>query len=34
MVVGWSPDGKKIVFTSSRGKGVFPGVTTLFEYSG
>ena len=30
-VVNWSPDGKKILFTSSRGNGVFPSVLTLYE---
>ena len=30
-VVGWSPDGKKVLFTSIRGKGAFPSVSTLFE---
>ena len=30
-VVGLSPDGKKIIFSSSRARGAFPGVTTLFE---
>ncbi len=30
-VVGWTPDGKKIVFTSARAQGAFPSVTTLFE---
>ena len=30
-VVGWTPDGKKIIFTSVRGKGVFPRVATLWE---
>src|ERR1700683_4957158 len=32
-VVGWTPDGKKVIFTSARGKGVFPIVMTLFEVS-
>jgi tricorn protease len=30
-VVGWTPDGRNIVFFSARDKGVFPTVTTLFE---
>ena len=30
-VVGWTPDGKQIIFESSRNLGAFPGVTTLFE---
>jgi hypothetical protein len=30
-VVGWSPDGKRILFTSTRGNGVFPTVATLWE---
>ena len=33
IVVGWTPDGKKIIFTSSRDAGRLPGVTTLFEVS-
>src|SRR5262249_7296120 len=32
-VVGWSPDSKRIIFESSRNKGVFPSVATLFEIS-
>lgn len=32
-VVNWSHDGKRIVFISSRGKGAFPGVSTLWEIS-
>src|SRR3984957_13593930 len=32
-VIGWTPDGKNILFTSSRGLGVFPGVATLFQIS-
>jgi len=32
-VIGWTPDGHNIIFTSSRGLGVFPGVATLFEVS-
>ncbi len=32
-VVGWTPDGKKIIFSSVRAKGVFPTVATLFEVS-
>jgi tricorn protease len=32
-VVGWSQDGKKVLFTSTRAKGVFPAVATLFEIS-
>ena len=30
-VVGWTPDSKKITFSSTRGNGVFPNVTTLWE---
>src|SRR5947209_16857798 len=30
-VVGWSVDGKRVVFSSTRGKGAFPSVATLFE---
>ncbi len=30
-VVGWSPDGKRVVFTSTRGNGAFPTVATLWE---
>jgi len=30
-VVGWSQDGKKVMFTSSRARGAFPSVATLFE---
>ncbi len=30
-VIGWTPDGKNVVFTSSRDKGVFPNVVTMFE---
>jgi tricorn protease len=33
MVVGWSADGRKVLFQSTRGKGVFPSVATLFEIS-
>ncbi|MBI3209937.1 MAG: PD40 domain-containing protein [Candidatus Solibacter usitatus] len=29
-VVGWTPDGKNIIFTSARSAGVFPGTATLF----
>ncbi len=32
-VIGWTADGKNILFTSSRGLGVFPGVATLFQIS-
>ncbi len=32
-VVGWTPDSKRILFESSRNKGVFPSVATLFEVS-
>lgn len=32
-VAGWSPDGHRIVFESTRGQGVFPTVTTLWEVS-
>jgi tricorn protease len=32
-VVGWTPDGHRIIFESSRNKGVFPSVSTLFEVS-
>src|SRR6202171_1593724 len=32
-VVGWSTDGKKVLFQSSRAKGVFPSIATLFEVS-
>ncbi len=32
-VVGWSSDGRRIVFESSRGQGVFPSVATLWEIS-
>jgi tricorn protease len=30
-VVGWSADGKKVLFSSARAKGAFPSVATLFE---
>ena len=30
-VVGWTPDGKKVVFSSARGTGAFPTVATLWE---
>ena len=30
-VVGWTPDGKKIIFSSTRGNGAFPTVATLWE---
>ncbi len=30
-VVGWSNDGKKVVFSSTRGDGVFPSVATLWQ---
>src|SRR5271157_2956215 len=30
-VVGWTPDGKKILFSSTRGNGAFPTVATLWE---
>ena len=30
-VVGWTPDGQKIVFSSIRGNGAFPTVATLWE---
>ncbi|HLW77150.1 MAG TPA: hypothetical protein VKS01_09190, partial [Bryobacteraceae bacterium] len=30
-VIGWTPDGRRVIFESSRDKGVFPSVTTLFE---
>jgi tricorn protease len=30
-VVGWSPDSKRVLFTSTRGNGVFPTVATLWE---
>ncbi len=33
-VVGWTPDGRKIIFSSSRNLGAFPGVSTPFEVSG
>ena len=32
-VVGWSADGKRIVFTSTRGNGAFPTISTLWEIS-
>ncbi|MBI4875642.1 MAG: PD40 domain-containing protein [Acidobacteria bacterium] len=32
-VVGWSAGGKSVIFQSTRGKGVFPSVATLFEVS-
>ena len=32
-VVGWSADGRKVVFSSVRGQGAFPTVATLFEVS-
>src|SRR5689334_14528873 len=32
-VVGWSADGKRIVFASTRGNGIFPTVSTLWEIS-
>jgi tricorn protease len=32
-VVGWTPDGKNVIFTSSRNLGVFPNVATLLEVS-
>jgi tricorn protease len=32
-VVGWTADGKRIVFTSVRGNGAFPTVATLWEIS-
>jgi tricorn protease len=32
-VVGWSADGKRVMFSSVRAKGVFPNVATLFEVS-
>ena len=31
MVVGWTPDSKKVIFTSVRGSGAFPEVRTLFQ---
>ena len=31
--VGWNPDGRKVLFSSARGKGAFPNVATLFEVS-
>jgi tricorn protease len=30
-VVGWSADGKRVLFSSVRAKGAFPSVATLFE---
>src|SRR5258708_9602988 len=30
-VVGWTADSKRVLFASSRGKGAFPNVATLFE---
>ena len=30
-VVGWTHDGKKVVFSSTRGNGAFPSVATLWE---
>ena len=30
-VVGWTTDGRKVLFSSTRGKGVFPSVATLWE---
>jgi tricorn protease len=30
-VVGWTPDGKKVIFSSTRGNGAFPSVATLWE---
>src|SRR5450759_2274261 len=30
-VVGWTADSKRVLFASSRGKGAFPSVATLFE---
>ena len=30
-VAGWSPDGKRVLFSSVRAKGAFPTVATLFE---
>ena len=30
-VVGWSADSRRVLFQSTRGKGVFPSVATLFE---
>jgi len=32
-VVGWTSDSKRVLFASSRGKGAFPNVATLFEVS-
>src|SRR5262249_19326342 len=32
-VIGWTPDGKNIIFESSRNQGVFPNVATLHEVS-
>src|SRR5262249_40071795 len=32
-VVGWTPDGRNIIFQSIRGKGAFPTVATLFQIS-
>lgn len=32
-MVGWTPDGKLIVFTSARGNGAFPGAKTLWTVS-
>jgi len=30
-VVGWTPDGKKVLFSSTRGNGAFPTIATLWE---
>jgi len=32
-VIGWTPDGKRIIFESQRNQGAFPNVATLFEIS-
>ncbi|HWX23262.1 MAG TPA: S41 family peptidase [Candidatus Binatia bacterium] len=33
MVVGWAADSQRVLFSSSRGKGAFPSVTTLWTIS-
>ena len=32
-VIGWTPDGARIIFESQRNQGAFPNVATLFEIS-
>ena len=32
-VVGWTPDSKRVVFSSTRGNGAFPTIPTLWEIS-